>query len=130
MNAVTRVAVRLALSHGHNPFIIYNGFDGLLQGHIEGVSWMTVGGWQSRGGSEIGTNRAQPTIDLGMVAFRLQEHKIQALLIVGGFEAYTALLSLTDNRKTYPAFCIPMVHIPATISNNVPGTDYSLGSDT
>lgn len=23
-----------------------------------------------------------------------------------------------------------MVHVPATISNNVPGTDFSLGSDT
>lgn len=33
-------------------------------------------------------------------------------------------------RAVYPAFCIPMVHLPATVSNNVPGTDFSIGSDT
>ena len=33
-------------------------------------------------------------------------------------------------RETYRAFKIPMVVLPATVSNNVPGTEYSLGSDT
>ncbi|KIM58062.1 hypothetical protein SCLCIDRAFT_10309 [Scleroderma citrinum Foug A] len=33
-------------------------------------------------------------------------------------------------RKYYPAFHIPMVHLPATISNSVPMTKFSLGSDT
>jgi len=37
---------------------------------------------------------------------------------------------LTEARSSHPEFCIPMVTIPATISNNVPGTDFSLGSDT
>lgn len=30
----------------------------------------------------------------------------------------------------FPAFCIPIVALPATVSNNVPGTEYSIGSDT
>ncbi len=37
---------------------------------------------------------------------------------------------MADARSVYPAFCIPMVHLPATVSNNVPGTDFSIGSDT
>jgi hypothetical protein len=33
-------------------------------------------------------------------------------------------------RAQYPEFRIPIVVLPATISNNVPGTDFSLGADT
>ena len=37
---------------------------------------------------------------------------------------------LAEARPSHAEFCIPMIIIPATISNNVPGTDFSLGSDT
>ena len=37
---------------------------------------------------------------------------------------------MTEARDKYREFCIPMVIIPATISNNVPGTDFALGADT
>lgn len=33
-------------------------------------------------------------------------------------------------RDRHPEFCIPICILPTTISNNVPGTDVSLGSDT
>jgi len=35
-----------------------------------------------------------------------------------------------DYRKKYKEFCIPIVVVPVTYSNNVPGTDFSLGADT
>lgn len=35
-----------------------------------------------------------------------------------------------EARATYEEFCIPMCMLPATISNNVPGTDLSIGADT
>lgn len=37
---------------------------------------------------------------------------------------------MTEARDKFDAFCIPMVVIPCTISNNMPGTDFSLGADT
>jgi len=37
---------------------------------------------------------------------------------------------LAETRNKYPEFCIPIVVIPATIHNNVPGTEFSIGSDT
>lgn len=64
------------------------------------------------------------------VAARLREFKLHSLLIVGGFEAYHAVLQMYEARGKYPEFCIPMVVIPSTISNNVPGSDFSLGCDT
>ena len=40
------------------------------------------------------------------------------------------MLQLYEARPQFKEFCIPMVVIPATISNNVPGTDFSVGTDT
>ena len=64
------------------------------------------------------------------VARRLDEHGIQGLLIVGGFEAYHSMLQLTEARDQFAELQIPMVCVPASISNNIPGTDVSLGADT
>ena len=46
------------------------------------------------------------------------------------FQSYHSCLKLTEAREKYKEFCIPMTIIPATISNNVPGSDFSLGADT
>lgn len=146
MNAATRIAARLCLNRGHVPLAIRNGFSGLVRDEVTPLSWQELVGWQVRGGSELGTNRDHPQplaggpaiapkgtgkmVDLGLIAYSIQKHDIQGLLIIGGFEAYTAQLVLTHARSVYPAFCMPMVQLPATVSNNVPGTDYSVGSDT
>ncbi|GJJ72281.1 6-phosphofructokinase 1 [Entomortierella parvispora] len=130
MNAAVRAAVRYARNRGHIPFGIQNGFPGLIAGQVKEMKWMDVDGWIAHGGSELGTNRDQPSLDLGMVSYQLQKFNIQSLLLIGGFEAYTACLEMYNARNVYPAFCMPMVHIPATISNNVPGTEFSLGCDT
>lgn len=45
-------------------------------------------------------------------------------------QAYEGVLQLVEARGQYEELCIIMCVIPATISNNVPGTDFSLGSDT
>uniref|UniRef100_A0AAZ3P834 6-phosphofructokinase n=1 Tax=Oncorhynchus tshawytscha TaxID=74940 RepID=A0AAZ3P834_ONCTS len=37
---------------------------------------------------------------------------------------------LGTKRDKYEELCIPMVVIPATVSNNVPGSDFSIGADT
>jgi hypothetical protein len=35
-----------------------------------------------------------------------------------------------EARNKYPAFQIPLICLPATISNNVPGTEFTIGADT
>ncbi|KAA1467507.1 6-phosphofructokinase [Dentipellis sp. KUC8613] len=130
MNAATRAAVRYCIRQGHTPLAISNGFRGLLDDNIYELSWLGVDNWIVRGGSELGTNRTLPDVDLGAVAAKFQQHNFQGLLMIGGFEAFNALLIMENARRHYPAFHIPMVHLPATISNNVPMTEFSLGSDT
>lgn len=45
-------------------------------------------------------------------------------------QAYIGLLELSSARDKYSEFCVPMVMVPATVSNNIPGSDLSIGSDT
>ncbi len=138
MNSATRAAVAYCLARGHTPIAIHNGFPGLVRHHadkpigaVREVAWLDVEGWISRGGSEIGTNRDLPSkAGLGETADCFRLYKFDALFIIGGFEAFTALSELRKARPDYPAFRIPMMLLPATISNNVPGTEYSVGSDT
>ena len=130
MNAATRAAVRHCLYQGHTPLAVYNGFKGLLDDNVVPLTWLGVDNWMARGGSELGTNRTLPSINIGQVASKFQEHNINALMLIGGFEAFTTLVELEAAREAYPPLCVPVVHLPATISNNVPVTEYSLGSDT
>ncbi|WVO16575.1 6-phosphofructokinase [Cryptococcus depauperatus] len=130
MNAATRQAVRFCHNRGHVPVAIYNGFEGLLDDNVSELSWLRVDSWTTRGGSELGTNRSLPSIDIGSVAAGFQRHELDGLLVIGGFEAFSSILQLQQNRANYPAFQIPIIHLPATLSNNVPLTDFSLGSDT
>ena len=52
------------------------------------------------------------------------------LTLVCWLQAYHSVLQLAEARSVYPEFCIPMTVVPCTISNNVPGSDFSLGCDT
>lgn len=45
-------------------------------------------------------------------------------------QAYVGLLELAAARDRYDELCVPMVMVPATVSNNIPGSDLSIGSDT
>ena len=68
--------------------------------------------------------------NMSLIADMLGKHGIQGLVVVGGFEAYQSVVQLAEARDQFSEFRIPLVCIPASISNNVPGTDVSLGTDT
>ncbi|KAJ8105966.1 hypothetical protein ONZ43_g7222 [Nemania bipapillata] len=65
-----------------------------------------------------------------LIASLIKKYRFDALFLIGGFEAFHAISQLRKARSQYPSLCIPFTLLPATISNNVPGTEYSLGSDT
>uniref|UniRef100_A0A4W5JZW6 Phosphofructokinase, liver type n=1 Tax=Hucho hucho TaxID=62062 RepID=A0A4W5JZW6_9TELE len=130
MNAAVRSAVRVALAYGHKVYSVNDGFEGLANGAVTEIEWHDVAGWTGQGGSLLGTKRTLPSTCMQKIVDTINKHRIQALLIVGGFEAYEGVLELCDARGSFDELCIPMVVIPATISNNVPGTDFSLGADT
>ncbi|XP_030257389.1 ATP-dependent 6-phosphofructokinase, platelet type isoform X4 [Sparus aurata] len=130
MNAAVRSAVRVGITEGHKMFAVSDGFEGFYKGQIKEIKWGDVGGWTGQGGSLLGTKRTLPGKHLDKIAEQIRIHNINALLVIGGFEAFESLLQLYEARADYEEFCIPVCMLPATISNNVPGTDLSIGADT
>ncbi|KAM4688386.1 ATP-dependent 6-phosphofructokinase, platelet type isoform 3-T3 [Discoglossus pictus] len=130
MNGAVRSAVRVGITEGHTMFAVNDGFEGFAKGQIKEIKWGGVGGWTGQGGSILGTKRTLPAKYFDQIADQIRAHNINALLVIGGFEAYLGLLELSVGRGKYDEFCIPMVMVPATVSNNVPGSDFSIGADT
>ncbi len=131
MNTAGRAAIRLGLDAGHIMLGVHNGFEGLIDGEVESMDWMSVSGWASRGGSMLGTTRRVPKgRDLYSIARVIEDHHIDALLMIGGWTAYEAAFSMLSNRANFPSFNIPMICLPASINNNLPGSEFSIGADT
>uniref|UniRef100_A0AAR2LJ12 ATP-dependent 6-phosphofructokinase n=1 Tax=Pygocentrus nattereri TaxID=42514 RepID=A0AAR2LJ12_PYGNA len=130
MNAAVRSAVRVGLAQGLRVYNINDGFEGLAKGMVTEVHWHDVAGWTGQGGSLLGTKRTLPNSCMEQIVETISKYNIQSLLVIGGFEAYEGVLQLVEARGHYDELCIVMCVIPATISNNVPGTDFSLGADT
>jgi 6-phosphofructokinase 1 len=131
MNNAVRAAVRLGLDKGHVMLGIHNGFPGLVSGEVTEMEWMSVNGWAPTGGSELGTSRKVPSgSDLYAMARAIERHEIQGILILGGWSGYETAYKLVRERTNYPGFNIPIVCLPASISNNLPGSELSVGADT
>ncbi|HRW48332.1 MAG TPA: 6-phosphofructokinase, partial [Caldilinea sp.] len=131
MNTAVRAAVRLGLDRGHTMLGVRNGLAGLLNGTIEEMGWMSVHGLVARGGAELGTSRhAAKPADFPRIARRLAEHRVEGLLIIGGWIGYEFAYQLATHAQEYPEFAIPVVCIPASINNDLPGTEISIGADT
>ena len=71
---------------------------------------MSVNGWVSRGGAELGTNRFVPSgDDVAAIASQLEAHQIDGLLMVGGWSGYVSAYELASRASEYPALAIPIV---------------------
>ncbi|XP_016379103.1 ATP-dependent 6-phosphofructokinase, platelet type-like isoform X3 [Sinocyclocheilus rhinocerous] len=130
MNAAVRSAVRVGISEGHKMFAVSDGFEGFYKGQIKEIKWADVGGWTGQGGSLLGTKRTLPAKHIDKIAEQMRKYNINALLVIGGFEAFLGIMELLAARGTFEELCVPMVMVPATVSNNVPGSDLSIGADT
>ena len=131
MNSAVRAAVRLGLDKGHDILGVKQGIDGLIEGQIDELDWMSVNGFASRGGSELGCNRKRPVgRDFYAIAKNLEGHGVDGLLVIGGWTAYQTAYEIVQHREGFPAFDIPIVCMPASITNNLPGAEMYLCSDT
>jgi 6-phosphofructokinase 1 len=115
------------MDRGHTVLGVNDGYYGLLHGAIEELGWMSVSGWVSRPGAELGTNRFVPTSDeLGTIARQLADHHVDGLLVIGGWTGYVVAHRLTAEADV----SIPVVCVPASIDNNLPASEMSIGADS
>jgi 6-phosphofructokinase 1 len=131
MNTATRAAVRIGLDEGHIMLGVHGGFRGLIDGDVEELGWMSVRGWTTAGGCELGVNRVIPRgKDFYAIARTIEDLEIDGILMIGGWSGYDSCLRLSLKREAFPAFNIPIICLPATINNNLPGSELSVGADT
>lgn len=131
MNTAAQALARLGISRGHTMLGIRNGFVGLARGDIGELTWEDVEGWTGEGGAELGTRREMPgTGELYAISRALEDARVDGLIVVGGYAAYDTVHCMTTERDRYPAFHIPTVCLPASIDNNLPGSEFSIGADT
>ncbi len=131
MNTAVHAATRLAESRGHTVVGFRDGYEGLIRGETVPLDWRGVEGWETLGGANMGLSRKIPQGDeLAAIAATLEREQIGALLVIGGWAAYEGAAAIDAARDLHPALNIPMICLPASINNNLPGSELSIGADT
>ncbi|MFH1821677.1 MAG: ATP-dependent 6-phosphofructokinase, partial [Methanobacteriota archaeon] len=127
MNAAIRAVVRKA---NHNNFRVIGferGWEGLLNNTYICLDSRSVSGIIQRGGSMLRTSRSQAIktkAGIKKAAQTLALHGIGGLIVIGGDGSFRGASELSKETDAL------MVGIPATIDNDVFGTDETIGFDT
>lgn len=127
MNAAIRAVVRTAIANSLEVMGILEGLHGLLHNQFVPMDLASVGGIINRGGTILHTVRSKDfhKKQVRKIAYDyLADRKIDGLISIGGDGSRQGLHCIT--RETG----IPTCFIPASIDNDVCGTDYTIGFDS
>lgn len=131
MNTAARAAVRIGIHRGWTMLGVDGSWQGLADEEVRELTWSDVEGWAFDGGAELGTRREIPSVESYYAIGRaIERNRIDALLVVGGFNAYLAVREMNTERDRFPALKIPTILIPASIDNNLPGSELAIGTDS
>lgn len=143
MNACIRAVVRSAISSGFEVFGVINGYQGLIDESIIKMDARSVSGIIYHGGTILKSSRCAEikTPDgLSKGVEMLRKNKIDYLVVIGGDGSIKAAEKISrhgefSTRPSIPAVDIkkkgiPVICIPASIDNDVFGTDETIGFDT
>jgi len=127
MNPAIKHFVEYSIENGLKPYLVYDGYEGLIDNNIHPASYADVAGIINRGGTKIRSARSkrfmQPEFRAQAKA-NLDKHGIDKLVVVGGDGSFRGV------EKFYKETGIAFAGVPATIDNDITGTDYCLGVDT
>jgi len=127
MNPAIKKFVEYSLQKNYTPYFVYDGLEGLIDGKIKKAEYKDVGGIVFRGGTIIRSSRSKRWFDkiYRQKAYEnLKKYNIDLLIVLGGDGSFRAL------NVFYDEFKIPFMGIPATIDNDLPLNDYTIGVDT
>ncbi|MDA8336667.1 MAG: 6-phosphofructokinase [Peptococcaceae bacterium] len=127
MNAAIRAVVRKAVFHGIEVMGIRRGFNGFIEGDMALLHSGSVGGIIQRGGTVLFSARS-PEFTTPAGRKKAWENVIrfglQGLVAIGGDGTFHGV------RAFHREYGLPVACIPATIDNDIAGTDYAVGFDT
>lgn len=125
MNAAVRAAAQAAFSRGWEVVAVEEGYYGLLEGKMRPVDRGELWGYVQQGGTVLGTGRSSEFEEEGKqrAIELLREEGAEGLVVIGGGGSISGGLALYE-------LGFPTVGVPATIDNDIPGTELSIGVDT
>jgi 6-phosphofructokinase 1 len=126
MNAAVRAITRQGTALGLEVWGVRSGLRGLMEDDLIPLGPREVGDILQRGGTLLGTARAdefKTPAGQKRALDALKRYEIDCLVVIGGDGSLRAAQVLHD-------FGVPTVAIPATIDNDIAGTEMSIGVDT
>ncbi|AMV71933.1 6-phosphofructokinase [Desulfuromonas carbonis] len=126
MNAAIRGVVRGALVHGVEVIGIHKGYKGLIEGQWERLTTRSVSGMLQRGGTFLQSARCREMLEPAgqqRAVANLATAGIEGVVVIGGDGSLRGALALHR-------LGVPVIGVPASIDNDLPFTDMSLGVDT
>jgi phosphofructokinase-like protein len=127
LNAVIRAVVRKGIvNHGDEVIGFRDGWAGVVEGRSQPLEIADLRGFLPRGGTMLGTSRANPfliTDGPQRVLETVAEQRIDALVAIGG---EGSLGCAHDVGK----LGVPVVGVPKTIDNDLHGTEFTFGFHT
>ncbi len=127
MNAAIRAVVRTAVHDGIRISGVYRGFQGLVEDDVVEMGPRAVANVLQRGGTILRTARCEAFFHpqgRAAGAETLRRHGIDGLIVIGGDGSFRGAQLLQEEQG------IHVVGIPATIDNDINGTDVSIGFNT
>ncbi|MGD8565884.1 MAG: ATP-dependent 6-phosphofructokinase [Candidatus Bathyarchaeota archaeon] len=127
MNAAIRAIVRLAYSRNFQVIGFLRGWEGLITNTSQCLTPRSVGGILQLGGTILRTSRCpsfRERKEIEKASEILESESIYGLLVIGGDGSFRGALELSERTDTL------ILGIPATIDNDVFGTDETIGFDT
>jgi 6-phosphofructokinase 1 len=127
LNAAIRAIVRGAIKNGFEVLGVREGFRGLAEGRTVPLDRQAVAGILPRGGTILGSSsfdcfREENGVERVTETMRALE--LTGVVVIGG----EGTLAIAHRLNSEHAF--PVVGIPKTIDNDLPGTDVTIGFDT
>ena len=127
MNAAIRAAVRIAYSKNFQVLGFRRGWEGFITNTFTQLTPRSVGGIIQLGGTILNTSRCpqfRGREEIEKAAETLALNNVDGLIVIGGNGSFQGALELSRETATL------IVGIPATIDNDVFGTDETIGFDT
>ncbi len=127
MNAAVRAVVRAAVGRGVEVVGFNHGYEGIINDESHRLDSAQVSGIIDRGGTFLRTARSKTfmTYEGRKQAYEvLQRNGCEGLVVIGGDGSLTGALKLLEE------FDFPVMGVPGSIDNDIPGTDFSIGFDT
>ena len=128
MNAALKRFVEYSIAKGLTPYFVKHGFEGLIDNKIYKAGYSDVASIISSGGTKIHTSRSKRFMEQAyrkQALDNLRSHQIEYLVVLGGDGSFKGMQKLSEESNG-----IGFSGIPATIDNDIAGTEYCLGVDT